>query len=301
MSELRVLQLVTTPRPFFRQQVQALEDRGIECTTVAVPADRGGRGPTEYFSFVRQVLGEGLSGYDLVHANYGLVGPVALAQPTRPVVLTLWGSDLMGGGWLSRWSRFAARASDTVVVPSEVMARELSVPHVVIPFPVDMELFHPIDRETAREQVGWDPDGRVVLFPYDPDRQVKDYTRAKELVDQVPDTELRVVNGVPYESMPNYMNASDALLVSSRRESGPMVVREAAACNVPVVSTPVGFAPQVLEGVANSAVAGDDDELVAALEIAVDAGRSDGRETVDSLAPADVGAQLAETYKHALR
>lgn len=303
-SDLRVLQVATSPRSFFTQQVAALETRGVDCTTVTVPRPAsGGRGPADYARFYARTIAEALDGHHVVHANYGLVGPLALAQPVRPVVLTLWGSELMGdSAWLDRWSRFAARHSDAVVVPSRRLARELDTPHELVPFGVDTDLFRPIDRDRARERVGWAPDRRHVLFPYDPSRAVKDHPRARRLVDRLPDdVVLQTVSGVPYEEMPYYVNASDVLLVTSRRESGPMVVREAAACNVPVVATDVGFVADVLAGVEHCHVADGDDELLAALEsVLAGEGRSDGRTAVDSLSLDRMAERLVATYRTAL-
>lgn len=303
-ADISVLQIATSGRSFFTQQVEALEARGVSCTTVLVPRpDEGSRGPREYARFYARTVREAVDGHDIVHANYGLVGPAALAQPIRPVVLTLWGSELMGDrGWLDRCSRFAARHSDAVIVPSEQLAAELDTPHELVPFGVDTDLFRPIDREQAREHVGWDPDRRHVLFPYDPSREVKDYPRAERVVGRLPDdVVLQTVSGVAYEEMPYYMNASDALLVTSKRESGPMVVREAAACNVPVVSTDVGFASDVLDGVTNSRVVDDDACLVEALgDVLRDGGRSDGRTTVEALGVERMADDIVEIYRRAL-
>lgn len=311
-DDLRVLQLTSSRRPFFEQQVDALEAVGVTCETVAVPPRAGrerGRGPREYLSFYLQTLGRGLEAFDLVHVNYGLLGPPGLAQPTRPVVLTLWGSDLMGPAWLTRISRLSARFSDAVIVPTGGLARRLArspggTTAEVIPFGVDTDLFRPIPREEARERVGWDtyPDERVVLFPYAPDRPVKNYSLAERVVARVPDATLRTVSGVPHEAMPDYMNASDALLITSERESGPMVVKEAAACNLPVVSRDVGFAAEVLGEVANSAVVDGETALVARLEEILDAdGPSDGRESVPGLDSDALGRQIAAVYRSVLR
>lgn len=304
LDDLRVLQLTTSRRSFFDQQVAALEDVGVDCESVSVPT-RGncqrGRGRREYLAFYLRTLGRGLEAFDLVHVNYGLVGPLGLAQPTRPVVLTLWGSDLMGPAWLTRSSRLSARFSDAVIVPTRAMSRALDCPHEVIPFGVDTELFRPIPREAARARVGWDLDERVVLFPYPPARTVKNYPLAERVVSRVPDATLRTVSGVPHEEMPYYLNASDALLVTSERESGPMVVKEAAACNVPVVSRDVGFAGDVLAGVTNSAIADTETELAATLEELLDAGtRSNGREAVSCLDHEEMAGRLAAVYRSVL-
>jgi glycosyltransferase involved in cell wall biosynthesis len=305
---VRVLQLYTSTRSFFENQVTALEDRGVECTTLGVPGRHEAESPrsaTDYLRYAPQVLGHSLRGYDLVHVNMGLIGPFGLAQPTRPVVLSLWGSDVMSDrGWLTRMSRFSVRHADEVILPSAAMSSAIDAEHTIIPFGIDLDRFRPIDRAAARERTGWDPDERVVLFPYEPGRPEKDYPRAERVIDRA-DTEadLRVVTGVPHEEIPYYMNASDALLLTSTRESGPMVVREAAACNLPVVATDVGFVCETLEGVANSHVCRTDEELVAGLEAVLEGGgggRSDGREHLDDIGLETMGERLVEVYRRAI-
>lgn len=272
-SDLRVLQLATSPRSFFENQVREVEKQGVDCETLVVPrSGEDGRGPTAYLRFYLRILREGtLGSFDIIHANYGLIGPLSLLQPTRPVVLTLWGSDLMGPAWLQRVSQLSTRFSDCVIVPTRVLSRRLSIPHEYIPFGIDTDLFTPEHRDDARAKIGWSTDERVVLFPYDPDRGEKNYPLAERVVSRVPNTTLRAVTGAPYEQMPTYMNASDALIVTSDRESGPLSVCEAISCGLPVVSRDVGFVSDVLDGVAGCAVANSEDELVSALMAVLDA------------------------------
>lgn len=301
---MKVLQLVTTPRPFFDDQVQALEDAGIACTTLTVPGEPGERTPADYLRFIRHVRAEATDGYDIVHANYGLTAPAAFAQPVRPVVVTLWGSDLMGGSrLLTEMSRLAARRADAAVVPARTLSRYLDCPHYHVPFGVDTDLFRPIPRSIARKRVGWEADRNVVLFPYDPNRGVKDFPRAERVVARLQtDATLRTIGGIPHEQMPEYMNASDVVLVTSRRESGPMVIKEAAACNVPVVTTNVGFAQSVLDPVSNSAVCETDGELSEALEaVLASSRRSDGRRSAIDLDPDRVGTRLRNIYESLLQ
>lgn len=304
---MKVLQLVTSPRPFFEQQVSVLEAQGVDCTVLDLPGESRGeaeRTPIDYARFYPTILSELRSTeYDLVHANYGLTAPFALAQSGRPVVVTLWGSDLMHEWeWVRRISRYGARRADATVVPSPIMSRRLEVDHELIPFGVDTDQFRPIPRSQARERVGWETDRRIVLFPYDESRSVKDFPRARRLVERLNvDAELRTVDGVDYEEMPYYVNASDALLVTSRRESGPMVVKEAAACNLPVVSTDVGFVADTIEGLPNCFVSDDDRELVYGLTAVLEDGRrSAGRERIDGLSLESMGQRLVALYDRLL-
>ncbi|WP_254763811.1 glycosyltransferase [Natrinema marinum] len=304
---MHVLHLITSTRSFFEQQIAVLEDRGVDCTIVGVPGEYSAdspRTPLEYLRFYPRVLEHVLSNeYDLVHGHYGLVAPFVLAQPTRPTVLSLWGTDLMSDmDWLRRISRYGARFADATVVPSPAMSRELDVDHVEIPFGVDTTRFRPIPRAEARERVGWDPDARIALFPYDRSRSVKDFPRAERVVDRADaDLELRTIDDVPYEEMPYYMNASDVLLVTSRRESGPMVVKEAAACNVPIVSTDVGFVRETIATVDDCVVGTSDDDLAAGLERVLEGDRrSNGREVVDGLGLEAMGDRLVGVYRRVL-
>lgn len=308
---MHVLNLVTNPESrFFTQQVETLERRGIESTTVGVPGRRdhtegetSGRSLVDYVRFYPKVL-SAVDEQDIVHSNYGLTAPAALAQPTRPVVLTLWGSDLMGRfGPLSQW---CARRADAVIVMTEEMASMLDADCHVIPHGVDLDLFQPEPRAAARDRVGWERDGVHVLFPYPPSRTVKDHPRAARVVEAAAervddDVELHTLHGVPHERMPDYVNAADVLLLTSRREGSPNSVKEALACNVPVVSTDVGDVGERLAGVDHSYVGRTDAELVEGL-VAVfrDRSRSNGREEAKRLGLERMGERIESVYESVL-
>ena len=306
---MHALQLVTNvDSRFFNQQVRYLEASGVRTTTLPVPGDRyvsdgevNQRSALDYLRLYPSVLRHSLRDYDLVHANYGLTAPAAVAQPSLPVVVSLWGSDLMGEfGWMSaRVSRFA----DAVVVMSPEMARRLDIECHVIPHGVDLDRFSPIPTDEARTELGWDPDARHVLFPYSPERGVKNYPRAERVAglarQQVDEpVELHTVTGVSHERMPVYMNAADALLITSRREGSPNSVKEAMACNLPVVSTDVGDVRDRLAGVSPSAVRTSDEGLADALADVLVAGeRSDGREAAREISVERTNERLRDVYR----
>ncbi|WP_435362197.1 glycosyltransferase family 4 protein [Haloarchaeobius sp. DFWS5] len=300
---MKVLNLITSTRTFFETQVETLEDRGIECTTIAVPGSYSADDPRtveDYLRFAPRVLKSSLDDYDVIHANYGLVGPYAVCQPHRPIVVTFWGTDLMSEmTWLRKLSQFSARMADEVVLPSHAMADAIPTNYTHIPFGVDTDMFRPIDRTEAREHIGWDPDERIALFPYDTDRAEKDFDRAERLVAQAEsDLTLKPLHGVDYADMPYYMNASDLLLLTSKRESGPMTVKEAAACNLPVVSTDVGFVSQVLDDVDNCYISDADAELAAGIDQVVDSDRrSNGRNSDELVSHDEMGDRLVSVYE----
>ena len=301
---MKVLNLVTSPRPFFEQQCKVLEQECIDTQTIQVPRreDKSeSRRKVDYIKYYTTVLKQDLGSFDIIHANYGLTAPMALAQPSRPVVLTLWGSDLMNA--VPRLSNYCAKHCDAVILPSQAMAPYISTDHTVIPFGIDTELFNPKPQKQARKKVGWKKDSKIVLFPYDTSRDVKRYNLAVQIVEELgTDAELHAIADVPHHMVPTYMNASDAVLVTSKRESGPMVVKEAAVCNVPVVSTDVGFASEVLSDIKNSYVCKSVRELKDRLEAVIESEeRSDGQKYADEWGLDRMGDRLMDVYESVLK
>jgi glycosyltransferase involved in cell wall biosynthesis len=310
-TTMRVLSLATKRDVgIYRQQVRTLRESGVDVDTLVPPGNHGiagreSRSPVDYLRFLPQVVGRSLDDYDLVHANFGLTAPMALAQLRLPVVLSLWGSDLHGP--LGPVSRVCARFCDAVIVMSETMAADLGRDCHVVPHGIDFEKFRPVAKPEARERVGWDEAARHVLFPYAPDRTVKNYPRAERVVERTRDrvdapVTLQTVSGVAHEQIPDYMNAADALLLPSEREGSPNTVKEALACNLPVVSTRVGDVPERLEGVTPSAARDRDADLVDALaDVLADPRRSNGRETIRDLRLERTGERIREVYESVVR
>jgi len=292
---MRLLSLVTSENAnFYRQQVTGLRHRGHTVDILPVPGKIGNDGTrtgsrpiSAYLGYYPRAVRAAAGEYDIVHANYGLTAPPAVVQPFQPVVLTFWGSDLTGDIW---WlSRICARCADAVVVMSQEMADLVNCDCHVIPHGVDFETFQPLPQARAREEVGWSTEGRHVLFPYGSSRAVKNFPRAERIVEQVRSelnmgVELHTMSGVSHERVPWYMNAADAMLLTSKREGSPNTVKEALACNLPVIATDVGDLADRLDGVSLSTVGRSDGALVDGLVEALQSGgRSDGREAVADL------------------
>ncbi len=331
---MRVLQISSAGMKFFQEQIRVLERQGIECDVVTYEqgslsenkhADGNGlkskilneiygHNPLYYAyrgaDFYPQILKTAMRNeYDLVHLNSGMIAPLGLLQPERPIVLTLWGDDLIGDrlyGYQPAITKFCARRSSSVIVRSAEMEEALPCDGHVIPSGVDMSKFAPMDRTEARERVGWSRNDRHVLFPYPPAQTKKRYPFAKEIAARADEAldesvNLQVVKDVPHERMPLYYNAADVLLVPSLREGSPNTVKEAMACNLPVVSTDVGDARERLGPVSNSYVCSDDSGLEDALVSVLETGeRSDGREHVRELSLERMGERLISIYESVL-
>jgi glycosyltransferase involved in cell wall biosynthesis len=305
---MHVLNLTTNADArFYQLQVQALKAHDITCTTLAVPGKhRAGspRTPTDYLRFFPQVIRQSLGSYDLIHANYGLTAPMALSQPRLPVVLSLWGSDLEGS--YRPVSKASARFCDEVIVMSEEMKESLGQKCTVIPHGVDLDRFQPTSVSGARAELGWDDGTYHVLFPYSPERTVKDYPRAERIVEAAREQvskpiELHTISGLPHPRVAVYMNASDSLLLTSKREGSPNVVKESLACNLPVVATAVGDVRERLATVEPSAVCENDEELVENLVSVLKRGeRSNGREEAKRVGIEQMADHINDVYERVL-
>jgi glycosyltransferase involved in cell wall biosynthesis len=311
---MRVLHLVPTRSSFFDQQVRRLRERGVDSTVLTVPgefrpSEGVTRSPVDYAWFIPQVVREAIVGgdYDLVHANSGLTGPAAIAQGRLPVVMSLWGMDLVSDAYhQSTVTRLCASWADAVVVMSDRMNDHLDRDATVVPHGVDLDLFEPTDPDAARAAVGWESPESHVLFPYPPERTEKRHDLARRVVDQAADrlnqpVNLQTVYDEPHEKMPEYLNAADVLLLPSESEGSPNAVKEALACNLPVVATDVGDVRDRLDGVHPSFVRDDESGLVEATVRTLEAGpRSNGRDAVRELSVDRTTEKIEAVYRQAL-
>ena len=302
---------------FIKRQADFLRAAGVD---VEVFPFRGGRNPWNYvrawFGVRRRLL---RGRYDLVHAQFGQSGLLAL--PTRlPLVVTYRGSDILGivgpGGRYRRigrvlqWAaRLVARCATAVVVVSEHMKRHLpsSVKATVLPSGLDFSLFQPIPRDDARRQLALPLNRRLVLFAGNPDLPRKRHDLAlatMRLLDPSLRADLTVAWGVPHKQMPILMSACDALLFTSMQEGSPNVVKEALACNLPVVSVSVGDVAERLAGIEGCEVCADGkpETLAAALRRVLErGGRIAGHDAVSLLDEHAITARLIGVYEEALR
>lgn len=297
---MNLLYLVTRPRPFFNNQVKSLREKGHKIDILEVPgreSQEDSRSAIDYVRYYPKVLSQVREEYDVVHANFGNTVPFAVLQPHRPLVVTYWGTDLNGrtGSLVKFFGKFA----DQVILPSPVMANKYNHDNVVIPFGIDMNLFKPIEQEEARRRIGWDLDSNIALFPYTPKRPEKNFNLAKDIVKDVSNKiELKVIYDVEYQNMPLYMNASDLVLITSKEESGPMVVKEAMACNIPVLSTDVGFVEEVIKGVFNTHICESIEQFSFHIDKIIDNDKkSDGRKRATQWSIDSMGDQIENVYR----
>ncbi len=276
----------TPARPFYgsfvHDEVQALRDAGVQADVLFVDGRSNKLNylgmPAEFFGRLRSRQ------YDAVHVHHSYCALIATAQSKVPVIWTCHEGataalpeDVRADHWSkrlaysSRLKRNVARRVEALITVNRSLGDSLGRPDaVVIPSGVDLGKFVPMDTNAARRRLGLPMHKRYILFPSSPSRPEKRHELARRAIQELKtawadarDVELIALHNVPHDDVPWFINAADVVLMTSAFEGSPITVREALACNVPVVSTAVGDVPSLLEGMAGCAITDDNPEAIA--------------------------------------
>jgi teichuronic acid biosynthesis glycosyltransferase TuaC len=286
-----------------RDQVAEIRARGIEVEEFGFA-----RGRSHYLPATRRLRALlRTERFDLVHAHYGLAGWVARLAGARPLLVTFHGTDVRHPivGPLSH--RLAWRVDLVAGVSRSLFFEEDGRPGLpavpgstVLPCGPELGRFAPTPRAEARAALGLDPAGRYLLFPADPARPEKRHDRAAELA-AASGAELLTGGSIEPEAMARWMNAANAVLVTSDYEGFGMAAIEALACDVPVLSTPVGVAPYLLNGIEGCLCAPFDPAAWAAAarpQLGAADPRVAGAERAATLAAGPLAERVIEVYRH---
>jgi glycosyltransferase involved in cell wall biosynthesis len=286
---------------FVRDQVRSLRRIGVDVDVLFMNGRRSKlnylRAFPELWSRLRRER------YDLIHAHYVFSGVVARAQRACPVVLTHHGPEVFMT-WEASLSRQTKRWFDAMIVVSEEMRQRLDVPAAhVIPCGIDMQRFHPADRDEARRRLRLPGDRKLVLWAGEQWRPEKRYALVGQAMAQIrarrSDVDLVLLSGKPHDEVPAYMNACDALVLTSDAEGSPMVVKEAMACNLPVVATPAGDVREVIGRTEGCYLCSQEPgDIATKLEQALDfGGRTNGRAAVSNMEIDVISGRILDVYK----
>ena len=293
--------------PIIKSQGDSLVSSGIEVEYFLIKG-KGWRGYLRHVKALRKYLTE--RSFDVIHAHYSLSAFTASLAGARPMVVSLMGSDVKATWLYKMVIRVFARVFGwkDIVVKSRDMYNDLKIRRAkIIPNGVDLELFKPLDKEKCCNSLGWDADGIHVLFPADPSRGEKDFDLAVKATNLLDSTiKMHVFEQVDHKMTPLYFNAADVVLLTSKWEGSPNVIKEALACGCPIVSTDVGDVRERMDGIGGCYVANtrEPKELANLLQIAMSfEGKTKGRDRIvaDGLDNRQVAKRLVEIYEKVLK
>ena len=233
--------------PFITDQVEALQKAGVVCEYYTVEG-KGVKGYLWNYSPMMHKIREFQP--DIIHAHYGLSGLLANLQRKVPVVTTYHGSDINNPKVL-RYSKVSIILSawNIFVSNKNIQLAGVKRKFSLIPCGVDTDIFRPMDRKPEREKPGFRERDKIVLFAGAFDNPVKNPELALEAVGKVPDARLMELKGYSRTQVAGLMNAADVCLMTSHTEGSPQFIKEAMACNCPIVSVDVGDVKEVINGV----------------------------------------------------
>ena len=220
----------------------------------------------------------------IIHAQYGTFTSLlaCLFSFRCKVIVTFHGSDLnlcaavintnLTRGVLAHlMSQLSCLLAHRIVCVSHALRNKIWVNKrkaVVIPDGVDLSVFCPNSKFEARKKLGLPENEKILLFNvgFNPRLKRKDIADAVSsiLQSEIPNFRLLLMEGnIKPDSVPLYMQSADCLLVASDYEGGPLVVKEAMACNLPIVSADVGDVREMIAGVRQCYVVGRCPETIA--------------------------------------
>ena len=293
--------------PFVYEQMGAIQALGIKCKAILL--DNGFKGYLKAVSQIRKAVKD--FSPDVVHAHYGLCGLVANLQRKIPVVTTYHGTDLHDKQ-LRIASQLSMILSKRNIVVSEVLTKDLHGAKgiSIIPCGVNADLLTPVDKEKAALGLGWDPGRKRILFSKEFKNKAKNYPLAKTAVDEYNcryangnEAQLLEFIGYTREQVHLLYNAVDCVLMTSDHEGSPQFIKEAMACNCPIVSVDVGDVKQVISDTDGCYLAErNPSDIAGKLDLAIRHGKTDGRNKVLKEYDSSVIARrVADIYEEVLR
>ena len=317
--------------PFIEEQIAALQEIGVQVVRYAVTG-KGILGYLRELPALKQMIGAEQP--DIVHAHYGLSGVLANLQRIVPVVTTYHGSDI-NVPQILRFSKIAMRLSAWNIFVSQQnvaiafgcsdnsdrisdICKRLKQRSTLLPCGINLpkpwcEMQNQMFEQLTLNQ--WvhgilKKDVKHVLFAGAFDNAVKDSALAQATINQLSNEGIQVelieLKGYNRDQVTALMYNCHALLMTSKTEGSPQVVKEAMACGCPIVSVDVGDVAERTDGVEGCYVipTRDPKDIAQALRKAIDfEGRTNGRERIIAmgLSNEDVAEKLVTIYKDVLK
>ena len=225
--------------PFIKEQVDSLINLDVKIQYFLIKGN-GSIGYLQNIVKLRNVIKKNT--FDLIHAHYGLSGLLATFQRLVPVIITFHGSDInLNKNYILSFLASRLSAKNVFVHPDQPEKLKIKVKkQTIIPCGIDLNIFYPRNKKIAKQKIGWHEEEIYILFSSAFDNPIKNIQLARKSIENIKNVNLIELKNFTKNELSNLMNASDLLLITSFSETGPLVAKEALACNCPVVSTDVG-------------------------------------------------------------
>jgi len=286
---------------FIFEQNKALEKLGITFDYYLI--EKGGiKGYLSHaIDFIR-FLKKNKNSYDIIHAHGGHMGSLANIQRKIPVVTSYHGSDI--NVFINRIIALIGLifSAKRIYVSQKLRRKVKLFSGEIIPCGVDFNLFNPQNKYVCRNELGLNPNQKVVFFGGQKERPVKNYKLAKIVCDLARVDMLVELKGLSRPELVKMINACDCLLITSIKEGGPIIVKEALACNRPVVSVDVGDVKEITNHIPGTFVSDfDANTLAQNLTKSFEFDSIESREQIRHLDNQVIAQKIYKVYLSALK
>lgn len=273
---------------FVLEQGRSLEQLGCEVEYFALVGN-GMRGYLRNVKPLRQKIKEWEP--DVVHAHYGLCGMVAVlaARKKVPVVITCHNGETLSKS-ANIISSLAIRCADyTICVAQHIYDKLYLKPklYMIQPCGIDMKDLPLVEKIVAQKEMNLSADKINILFGGSFSNARKNAPLAKAAIALLnrDDINLIEMRGYNRSQVNKLLCGCDMLLLPTKSEGSPQVLKEAMACNCPVVATDVADIAYLLQGGTNSYVTSFDPADVAdKIQRVIECGeRTNGRQRIEAL------------------
>lgn len=269
---------------FVREQGDSLCALGIKVEYFAVV----GKGVKGYLSNYRR-LQKAIKEFnpDLIHAHFGLCGALCVMQSRIPVAITCHNGETLSWYGNIITSLAIQRVAHTICVAQHIYDKLYLKPKNYTIKPCGIEMTEVVDKDIAKQEMGLPNDKYNVLFGGSFSNLRKNVALANAALKILNRNDINLIEmkGFSREQVTLLYNACDMLLLPTKSEGSPQVLKEAMAYNCPVVATDVADIAYLLDGVSNSYVTSFDPADVAdKIQKVIESGeRTNGRERIMQL------------------
>ncbi|MES2649740.1 MAG: glycosyltransferase family 4 protein [Bacteroidota bacterium] len=196
---------------------------------------------------------------DVLHVHYGLWAMIAIATKmiflkNYKIVITYHGSDIFKKSE-RKFSQLASRFAAHNIVVSERMLQYIHKQYSVIPCGIDTDV-QLVTKAAARKLFDWNENDFIILFSSNFKRQVKDPEFAFKVIEAYKKQTRKSVQFIELvnysrEQLTTAMQAADALIMCSKSEGSPQIIKEAILNTLPIVSNDIGDVKSICNGVDN--------------------------------------------------
>jgi glycosyltransferase involved in cell wall biosynthesis len=305
--------------PFIKEQGESLKRYGVDIA---------------YYT----IIGKGLLGYlkagfklrkylknnycDLIHAHFTKSGLAAIIGTHKiPIILSLMGSDAYGEYIGEKKVLFVSRYLTLLTyiiqpfVKAIISKSENIEQHVyiksksyVVPNGIDMDKFQ-LNSIDHNDDFKFNPKKKRILFLGSKASKRKNIKLVQAAISHLKLKDVELINPFPvsHDDIPKYLNSANVLALSSFMEGSPNVIKEAMACNIPIVATEVGDVKWVLGETKGCYIASFTPEdfaakLTEALKFSETIGRTEGEQRIRELGldSETIAKRIIEIYKSLL-